>query len=84
MYIHELTGAFHCFRCGGKGSWFDFKKVFTGEEVDVGQKAQGQGGFSISLNSMIENETIDLGIPFQAFKNLEFIVGFEEAFAYLT
>ena len=35
LNIHKDSGAFNCFRCGSKGSWYDFKLNFRNSENNV-------------------------------------------------
>jgi len=33
LYINIVNGMYFCYKCGAKGSWFDFKRELGGFEV---------------------------------------------------
>eukprot|EP01080_Neovahlkampfia_damariscottae_P003074 gene3074-5244_t len=35
LYIHKISGAFMCHRCGNSGSWFDFKFKFSNADEKI-------------------------------------------------
>lgn len=88
VYIHDASGAFNCFRCQSKGSWFDLKKIYAGDrEVSNMALPDQQSGFadySHSYNSIIENQLIDIEQPYGGFRNLMYYPeGCKDAYAYL-
>jgi len=55
LNIEASIGVFQCFRCGSKGSWFDFKRLVSGESTSESHMSR-----MIGLSSAYSQESVGL------------------------
>ncbi|CAI2382656.1 unnamed protein product [Moneuplotes crassus] len=67
--IQRHIGVFHCFRCGSKGSWFDFKRLVTGN-ISVENYNSGTIALSSAYSNYHQDPNFDPDYALNAYQEL--------------